>query len=195
MVEAASQVAKALVGVSLFEFGSLPAARGHLETAASLLERRQRQGLAIRGDAGIMISAWLAFVLAFQGHLDHAARTRDLSVKQANASTSLHSRAFGLAFATGTSCVLGEFDELLLRADTICALATELNFPFMLAWGLAFRGIAKLYLGSTDGEHSRDGLALYRRTGSKWALPFWLGCYANVQSQGSNAAMEMVREG
>jgi hypothetical protein len=49
----------------------------------SLLEHRQRQGIANR-DAAVMIPTWLAFVLAFQGHLDQAVRTRDLSVKEAN---------------------------------------------------------------------------------------------------------------
>ena len=59
-----------------------------------------------RGDAAIVILAWLAFVLAFQGHIDRAIRTRDLSVQEAYATPSLHSRAFGLAFAAGTTCVL-----------------------------------------------------------------------------------------
>ena len=59
------------------------------------------------------------------------------------------------------SCLLREYEELLRRADTVCALATELDFPFMLAWGLAFRGIAKLNLGNANGEEAlRDGLAL-----------------------------------
>jgi hypothetical protein len=135
-----------------------------------------------RGDAGIVVPAWLAFVLAFQGHLDGARRARDQSVREAHSSTSLHSRAFGLAFAAGTTCALREFEDLLSRADAICALASELNFPFMLAWGLAFRGITKLHLDKADGEQAaREGLALYRLTGSKWALPFWLGSYASVQ--------------
>ena len=184
------------LGVSLYEFGRFPAARSQLETAASLLEHCQKQGMARRGDAGVTIPAWLSSLLAFQGHLDHAARMRDLSVKEANASTSLHSHVFGLAHATLVSCLLREHEELLRRADTVCALATKLDFPFMLAWGLAFRGIAKLNLGSANGEQAlRDGLTLYRRTGSKWALPFWLGNYASFACHGTDEAMAMVREG
>jgi predicted ATPase len=84
---------------------------------------------------------------------------------------------------------------LRLRADAICALASDLNFPFMLAWGLAFRGIANLYLDRADGEQAaREGLALYRLTGSKWALPFWLGSYASVQRRGSVNASTAVQE-
>jgi predicted ATPase len=148
-----------------------------------------------RGDAGIVIPAWLAFVLAFQGHLDRAIGTRDLAVQEAHSSTSLHSRAFGLAFAAGTTCVLRQYEDLLLRADAICALASDLNFPFMLAWGLAFRGIANLYLDRADGEQAaREGLALYRLTGSKWALPFWLGSYASVQRRGPENASAAVQE-
>ena len=184
------------LGVSLYEFGRFPAARSELETAACLLERLQKQQMARRGDAGVTIPAWLSSLLAFQGHLDHAARMRDLTVREANASTSLHSRVFGLAHATLVSCLLREYDELLRRADVVCALATDLDFPFMLAWGLAFRGIAKLNLGSANGEQAmRDGLALYRRTGSKWALPFWLGNFASFACQGTDEAMAMVREG
>jgi len=65
----------------------------------------------------------------------------------------------------------------------------------VLAWGLAFRGIAKLYLDKPDGqETAREGLALYRFTGSKWALPFWLGSYASVQRPGSDDAIAAVQE-
>jgi len=185
-----------ILGVSLFEFGRLAAAREQLELATDLVEHRRQNGMITRGDAAIVIPAWLAFVLAFQGHIDRAIRTRDLSVQEAYATPSLHSRAFGLAFAAGTTCVLREFDDLLARADVICALASDLNFPFMLAWGLAFRGIANLSLGEADGEQTaREGLALYRSTGSKWALPFWLGSYASVQQQGSANVSAAVQEG
>jgi predicted ATPase len=58
------------LGVSLFEFGQLAAARDQLETAASLLEQYQRLGMDNIGDSRVTIPAWLALVLAFQGHLD-----------------------------------------------------------------------------------------------------------------------------
>jgi predicted ATPase len=35
---------------------------------------------------------------------------------------------------------------------------------------------------------------LYRQTGSKWALPFWLGSYAAVQRQGPENALAAIRE-
>jgi predicted ATPase len=92
--------------------------------------------------------------------------------------------------------LLREFEELLPRAEALCALATELDFPFLLAWGLAFRGIANSYLGRAGGEQAtHDGLALYRQTGSKWALPFWLGCYVSARSQGTDEAMAMIQDG
>jgi class 3 adenylate cyclase/tetratricopeptide (TPR) repeat protein len=184
------------LGVSLYELGRFPAARSELETAAGLLKQSQRHRMPHRGDAGVTIPAWLSSLLAFQGHFDLAARMRDLSVREANASTSLHSRVFGLAHATLVSCLLREYEELLRRADIVCALATERDFPFMLAWGLAFRGIAKLNLGRADGEQAmREGLALYRRTDSRWALPFWLANFANFACQSTEEAMAMVREG
>ena len=184
------------LGLSLYELGKFPAARTQLETAAGLLEQSQMQRTIHRGDAGVTIPAWLSSILAFQGHLDHAARMRDLSIKESNASPSLHSRVFGLAHATLVSCLLREHEELQHRADNVCALATELDFPFMLAWGLIFRGIARLNLGNDDGEQAmRDGLALYRRTDSKWGLPFWLANYASFACRGADEAMAMVREG
>ena len=140
------------LGVSLFESGQLEAARVQLEVASGLLKEQRQRGAANRGDAGVTVPAWLAFVAAFQGYADQAARIRDLSVREANSTTSLHSRVFGLAFAAGTCCVLRQYDDLLARADAICALATELNFPFMLAWGMAFRGIAELHAGAGGGQ-------------------------------------------
>jgi predicted ATPase len=121
---------------------------------------------------------------------------RDLSVKEATASTSLHSRTFGFAFAAGTTCLLRDFEELAPRADAICAHAAELNFPVMLAWGLAFRGITGAYLGKDDGKQAtHDGLVLYRQTQSNWALPFWLGSYVGVQSHPTDEGMAMIRDG
>jgi predicted ATPase len=152
------------LGVSLFERGSLAAARTQLEKAAALLEQRRRQGMA-NPDATIMIPTWLSFVLTFQGCLDQAIHMRGLSIKEANASISLHSRGFGLCFAAGISFMLRQFEELLARADDVCRLATELNFTYVLACGLLFRGFAKLGLGTGDGEEdASNGLALYRRT-------------------------------
>lgn len=183
------------LGLSLYELGKFPAARTELETAAGLLEQSQKHRTFHRGDAGVTIPAWLSSVLAFQGHLDQAVQMRDLSVRESNASTSLHSRVFGLAHATLVSCLLREFEELQHRADNVCALATELDFPFLLAWGRIFRGISRLNLGHADGEQAmRDGLALYRRTGSKWGLPFWLASFADFACRSADEAMAMVQE-
>jgi predicted ATPase len=85
---------------------------------------------------------------------------------------------------------------LLAGSDAVFALATELNFPFHLAWALAFRGIANAYLGNDDSKQAtRDGLALYRQTESRWALPFWLGSYVSVQSDCTDEGMAMIRDG
>jgi predicted ATPase len=60
---------------------------------------------------------------------------------------------------------------------------------------LAFRSIAKLNRDGADGEQvAREGLALYRLTGSKWALPFWLGTYASVQRQSPEHAAAAIEE-
>jgi class 3 adenylate cyclase/predicted ATPase len=183
------------LGVSLFECGSLAAARTQLEKAAVLLEKRRQQGMA-NPDATVMIPTWLGFVLTFQGCLDQAIHMRGLSVKEANSSISLHSRGFSLCFAAGISWLLQQSEELLARAEDVCRLATELNFTYVLACGLLFRGFAKLRLGIGDGEQdASDGLALYRRTGSKWALPFWLGSYVRAQTQPTAQTMAMLREG
>jgi len=133
-----------MLGVSLFELGNFAAAIHRLETAACLLNDRQRQAIANRGDAGVMIPAWLGFVLVFHGYLDRAVLYRDLCVSEADTSASLHTRAFALNFAAGITSVLGEFGQLLGQADASCALTTELKFPLMLAWGWGWQGIAKL---------------------------------------------------
>jgi predicted ATPase len=150
----------------------------------------------VNPDATIMIPTWLSFVLTFQGYLDQAIHMRTLSIEQANASSSLHSRAFGLCFAAGISCLLQQFEESLARAEDACRLATELKFPYLLACGLMFRGFAKLRLGDRDGQQdASNGLALYRRTGSKWALPCWLGNYVIAEDKYTAKATMMLREG
>jgi hypothetical protein len=104
------------------------------ETPASSAERRQLTLRSGRLD-GISGRGWPTAAmrgrsfrrgspLSFQGHLDQAIRMRDLSVQEANASASLHSRASCLSLAIGTTCLLRDFEELLPRADAIRALAT-----------------------------------------------------------------------
>jgi len=43
-----------------------------------------------------------------------------------------------------------------------------------------FSGYARLHSGIIDGEALvKEGLRLFRSNGAMWALPYWLGTFAN----------------
>src|SRR5262249_28751165 len=146
-------------------------------------------------EAELMIVTWLGYVLAFQGYLDQACRARASSLAQGNASRALHWRCFTMGFSGGISMLLREYDRLLSTGETLFALTNEHRFLQHESTGLLQRGYAGMFLGDADAEPLiQEGLAIYRRTGAKWALPCWLGTYADALLQHGKDAMPVLRE-
>jgi predicted ATPase len=57
------------------------------------------------------------------------------------------------------------------------------------------KGLAKAHLGDEEGVTVfREGIALYRSTGAKWGLPFWLWHFAGVPGQRDEVRREALAE-
>jgi predicted ATPase len=173
------------LGVSLFELGHLQAGRNELQVAAQSLEARERQTGSVRGkETRIMISAWLSKLLALQGYLDEAVNVSQIALSEANAPTSLHALAFAMGFAASASLDRRDYEDVGRRGEALYVFARDHNFPFLKGCGLLFRSYAQLHLGHVEGETlAREGLEIFRETEAKWALPYWLGAFAELLRQ------------
>ena len=168
------------LGVSLFELGQLAEARRELEAAAELfdLRKKQRQS-ALASETRIMISTWLSYLLVFQGYFDDAIQAREIAWTEANASSALHTRAFSLGFGAALSYQIGDHQDFLNRAHALHALASEQALHFHKTIGLMYLGWCRMKLGDIDARSVfQEGLDGYRNSGSRWALPMWLGGFS-----------------
>jgi len=186
-----------VLGVTYLERGQFTAARDQLNLASRLLESQQGQSeQVLRGrDARIMIPTWMTDIAWLLGYLDQGQHARELALSEARASSSLHSRIFAQCFAVNHLMRRGEYQRALPEAAAICDVAGELAFPYFLACGLMFKGIAKSHLGDQEGVRVLgEGLELYRRTGAKWALPMWLWQFASAPGQPAEVARQALEE-
>ena len=168
------------LGVSLFELGQLAEARRELEAAAELfdLRKKQRQS-ALASETRIMISTWLSYLLVFQGYFNDAIQAREIAWTEANASSALHTRAFSLGFGAALSYQIGDHQDFLNRAHALHALASEQALHFHKTIGLMYLGWCRMKLGDIDARSVfQEGLDGYRNSGSRWALPMWLGGFS-----------------
>jgi predicted ATPase len=170
------------LGVSLFELGRLADARGELELAASLVGARKKRGHgASSSETRIMIRSWLALLLAFQGHLADAFRTREIALAEANASSAPHTLAFAMAFGCGVSIFMRDDQDLLTRAQALYALADEQNYRFHKGVSLMCLGYVQMRLGDSHARAVfREGLSDYQNSGTRWALPSLLGLFVHA---------------
>jgi hypothetical protein len=170
------------LGVSLFELGQLADARRELELAAHLVEARKKVGHgASSSETRIMIWTWLAHLLTFQGYFADAFRTREIAFAEANASPSLHTRAFVMGFGASISDYLGDEQDFLERSRAFYALADEQDLGFHKNIGLMYLGYCGMRIGDTHARSLfREGLSGYQNSGARWALPSWLGRFVSV---------------
>jgi predicted ATPase len=170
------------LGVSLFELGQLADARRELELAANLVEARKKVSHgASSSETRIMIWTWLAHLLTFQGYFADALRTREIAFAEANASSTLHTRAFVMGFGASVSYYLGDYQDFLERAQALYALADEQDLRFHKNVGLMYLGYGGMRLGDSHARSVfREGLSGYQNSGARWALPFWLGFFVSA---------------
>jgi len=185
-----------VLGVSLFEIGQFSASRKNLDLAIGLIESL---GHAIevpaRGrDARIMIPTWMVMIASWQGRLDQARSARERALAEANASA-IHSRLFAQCFGVHLLITERQYLQASEEADSICNLATDLDFPYFFACGSMLKGVANAYLGDPNGlRELREGINLYRSTGAKWGLPYWLWYYAIAPGQCKQVAASTLDE-
>src|SRR5215831_15175355 len=186
-------------GVALFYKGELREARKHLDQAIAYHrpEHSTSQTLAYGQDLGVASVCFLGWTLAVMGYRDLAAEAVERGLKLARAT----SHPFTLALALhlngmvrhlrGDTQVVGQIGEEELT------LAREQQFPFFVAGGGGFSGLALAASGKTDEglARMREGARVYRSTGMKLGLAHLAqlgGVLASVRS--AEEALAVVAE-
>jgi predicted ATPase len=168
------------LGVSLFELGQIADARHELELAANLFESRKKVGRdASASETRIMIWSWLAFLLTFQGHLADAFRIREIALREADAPSAVHTRATPMGFGAAMAYHFRDYQDFLDRAQAMYALADDQDLHFHKSIALMYLGLGRMRLGDNHARSVfRNGLSGYQSSGTRWALPCFLGWFA-----------------
>jgi predicted ATPase len=172
------------LGETLYLQGELEAARQHLERAISLYDPRQHGALAfVYGlDPGIVSLAYAVWDVGLLGY-PHQSLTRAREALTLARTVALPlSHGVALIAASILAHTRREVHVVDAHAAEVVALSTEQGFPLLLARGLVLRGWALVEQErQEDGmAQIRQGLDLYRATGAKAGLGYFLSLCAEA---------------
>lgn len=180
----ASIVGHRMVGSALSQLGRLAESRHHLETAlAGYDPGRDAEGrFAYAIDSRVMCLAWLAHVLALQGHIDEsrsaAAAAAEWASELAHASTTAVLHCWGCIHAQ----LLHDGPQAVAHAEAAMRLGREQGFPLWSAVGRLIRGWAMAAAGDANEGRAEiaGGLADYHATGARMWSPYFIGLLAEA---------------
>jgi predicted ATPase len=177
-------IAHYALGVTWFWFGSLPAARQHLEAGIARYTPDQRRAPAFRmgQDPGVSCRAFAAMTLWLLGYPEQALA----HLHEALALAHELSHPFSLAFARCWVATVYQVRRDVLatceHAEACVRLATAQGFPLWAATGTILRGWAQAMQG--QGEEGltqvRQGIAAMRATGAAAVVPYLYTVLADV---------------
>ncbi|HYB06003.1 MAG TPA: adenylate cyclase, partial [Methyloceanibacter sp.] len=163
-----------------FCLGEFVAARGHLEEGLALFDPSDRPFYAAvtLQDARVMLLSWMS-VLFPLGYLDQAKASSSEALAEARRLGQPFSLAIGgLLFLLFHNARVGERDPSTLlttlqHSEELIALATEQDFPQLVAFGRICRGwcMAALGRGSQGIELLTQGLDGHRAIGASMWMP------------------------
>lgn len=174
-------------GVIYCVLGNFSEACGHSENALALWNASYRSAAAAPADPHVSTLLYLSRALTCLGYLDRARSHRHEALAEARR-LSPFTLAYGLyvAWASHWAIEGAEAAESMLRsADELVEISTEQGFPLLLGFGKVMRGWSLGALGEPrDGiPPLLEGLASYRETGARLALPFVLTALAETYAR------------
>jgi class 3 adenylate cyclase/predicted ATPase len=182
-----SCVGSRISGVICCVLGKFTDARMHCENALSLWDSSYRAAAAAPADPHVSTLLYLSRTLICLGYIDQARLQRDEALAEARR-LSPFTLAYGLYVAWASHWAIEGMDSakmMLGSADEVLAISREQGFPLLLGFGNMMRGWSLAALGQPK-EGIRlllDGLAIYRDTGARLALPFVLTTLAETYAR------------
>lgn len=181
--------------------GDLEASRADLEAALKLYDVAHHADYTAiwSQDPGVSILCFLNLLLWHQGHADQALAHSEQSLRLAEQTGHLFSKAWALNCAALLAYWRRDSGEAARLGALSVAHATEQNFPFFLAGSQMYQGWAMFQQGrQAEGmEQMQAGLALYQAIGSRVCLPFLMGMVGEAQGDMGNTdeGLRVVQQG
>lgn len=179
------------LGDTLFWLGKFESAREHLEQAVALYDPAEHRAHAfIYGqDPGVSALIYLSFSLWFLGYADEALERSQASIRLARELEHPFSLAWALGCGAFVRHLRRDVIETLELADATIQVSTEYGHPFWLAAGTMMRGWTETQQGEVAAdvaagiEQIRQGLEIWRATGSVVVEPHWMGVLACAHAE------------
>jgi predicted ATPase len=159
----------------------------HSENALSLWDASYRATAAAPADPHVSALLYLSRTLICLGHVDQARLQRDEALAEARR-LSPFTLAYGLYVAWASHWAIEGMDSagtMLRSADELLTISREQGFPLLLGFGNIMRGWSLGALGQAKEGIPLllEGLATYRETGARLALPFVLTTLAETYAR------------
>lgn len=187
------------MGISRFFLGELPEARRSFDLIIATYdaEKHASHRFQFGQDPAAIALIWLCWINWLQGDFGAA----DGTIARATEFARSLKHPFTLSYVLAYAGYHQQFRRDLAALDGIDAelipLCTEEQIPVFLANGLMLAGWSQSKQGDGNGPESlRQGIEIFRATGSRCFLPYWHSLLADILSvRGEHeAAMALVAE-
>ena len=184
-------------GVICCVLGKFSDARGHSENALSLWDASYRAAAAAPADPHVSTLLYLSRTLICLGYVDQARLLRDQALAEARR-LSPFTLVYGLYVAWPSLWAIegiNSAETVLRSADEVLTISSRQGFPLLLGFGKIMRGWSLGALGrAKEGiPLLLEGLAAYRETGARLALPFLLTTLAETYARAGLAEEGLSR--
>jgi class 3 adenylate cyclase/predicted ATPase len=166
------------LGTTLLWLGEFAPARAHLEQGIALYDPQKRRSNAFRAvqDPGVDCLSFTALALWYLGYPDQALKRIQEAIALARELAHPYTLAYASCHAAMVHQLSGQVPATQEWAEGAIAICAEHGFPFFLGVGTIIRGWALAAQGQVQEgiAEIREGLALYRTTGSGINFPHFL---------------------
>jgi class 3 adenylate cyclase/predicted ATPase len=175
------------LGVTLLALGDFPSALTRLEQAIAIYDPKQHRSLAyVYGqDSGVVCRSHAAWALWFLGYPEQARKRNEEAIALAKELSHPYSLAVAFDFSAWLHQLFRNRATTLEHAAAAVALSVEHDFVFWTLMGTILRGWA-LSVGDTTADaiaQAGQAVGIYRATGAKIMLPYYLALLAEVSGK------------
>jgi predicted ATPase len=174
----ARMAAHGALGMSLHHVGELMAAREHLEQAWVLYNPQAHNPRVMRswGDPGVLYLSYVAITSWLLGYPDQALEKARAALRLAHEVAHPYSLAFALTRVAALYFYRGEVQASQEHVEALIALATEQEFPDVLALETARQGVGLVEQGEVEAGivQLQHGLAGMQALGQEIGRPSFL---------------------
>ena len=187
------------VGATCVTSGKFAPGLRHLERARALYESERHARLCYQygQDIGAAALCYLSWALWHLGYVDQSSEVADEAVRRAQELSHPHTLVYTICHARGFMDIFRRrVDDMQSYADLVISLCIEHSFSHWINCGRILKGWAAICRGEIAPgiEVLREGVAGWRRTGSRLWLPTFLALEAEAYAKAgqSDAALQAI---